>query len=392
MPKVVIVGCGLWGMSTALFLSEALDNDFDFQILEQASSIGYGASFYASGMIGHLQSDPQTLEAILETLDFIRYLNNKYGVDLQQVGGCLLSTTQEGWEAINKKISTLEKYNIPCDPLPIGEVKEKLPFLNTRELMGGCFSPRDAVVSPEDVCKALFQEVHNIPSVSFSFSTTFLDYERSSNRSYTVKTSRGILDADIIIFTTSAWTELYIAMPVEPPVFSHQVHIFPPISSLQGSQLVLRFVEDRCFLRPWGHNYLIGYYENNPTRYTSSKVSSLCGRPYTKEDVQQNVAKVMGKYILDLPDLSPIAERKGFTTFTPDGKWIIEKLFADDHIYYATGCSAMGLTTSAFVGKELARMIKQENEDDKYSSSRFQFQSRSELIDKSSALYSNIYR
>ena len=87
MPKVVIVGCGLWGMSTALFLSEALDNDFDFQILEQASSIGYGASFYASGMIGHLQSDPQTLEAILETLDFIRYLNNKYGVDLQQVGG-----------------------------------------------------------------------------------------------------------------------------------------------------------------------------------------------------------------------------------------------------------------------------------------------------------------
>ena len=95
------------------------------------------------------------------------------------------------------------------------EIKEKAPFLNMDDIIGGTFHGKDGYASPADYVMG-YHKKSKEAGVSYHLGCTVTGFDGKR-----VETSEGTIEAEKIICTAGAWmgkigTMLDLSIPVEP--------------------------------------------------------------------------------------------------------------------------------------------------------------------------------
>jgi glycine oxidase len=158
-PDTAVIGAGIIGASIAWRLAQAGRR----VTLVDAGTMGGEASWAGAGMLapgGEMETRDVWSDLGTESLalypSFVEELGRASGVtiDFQQCGAVEIALSKEEWRALERRAAAQRGMGIPSDPLDPGELRTRIPGLAAAPA-GALFYPRDTVVDPRDVIRAL---------------------------------------------------------------------------------------------------------------------------------------------------------------------------------------------------------------------------------------------
>ena len=113
---VVIIGGGIWGLSTAYHLAKA-ETNLSILLLERNNNIADETTKQAAGQIGQLRSDPLMVSAVNYTLNLLRSFESSTGHNPQfvQTGSLHLAHSKERMESFEHQLIHAEKFDIQAE-------------------------------------------------------------------------------------------------------------------------------------------------------------------------------------------------------------------------------------------------------------------------------------
>jgi len=128
--EVIIVGGGIWGLSTAYHLAKY--GQKDILVLERNSEIAAETTPQAAGLVGQIRSTDIMFQAIRYALELFSQFSNETGYDtsLRQTGSLMVALTPERMEAYKKQIEKAHNNNIKADFISKIEMSKLVPSMN----------------------------------------------------------------------------------------------------------------------------------------------------------------------------------------------------------------------------------------------------------------------
>ncbi|MCZ6459620.1 MAG: D-amino acid dehydrogenase [Gammaproteobacteria bacterium] len=400
--RVIVIGCGLAGITTAYFLRE---QGADVTVIDRAAAPARETSFANGSLLTPSLADPWNSPGIFTTLvrslghedasmllrlgqlpqiwrwglKFIAnssrsryeatYLENvRFSIYSQQVLHDLLQqhplqfehaadgTVQifESEKAYTDGIKVghwLKQVNIAHRPLDLAELVELEPQLTPIQdrLFGGIHYPADEVGDARLFCEALHVVMQQM-GVEFRFSEQVRRIEMKNRRVESLVTAREVLRADRYVLATGS----------DSPLLSRQIGFRLPIVPAKGYSLTLPVADPSQMPRypiiddsihaavvPLGHD-----------RVRVAGTAEFAG--YNTEVRPERIANLQGLLRKVYPDL-PIEDRKletwcGLRPMCADGRPIIGGSPLDN-LFVNTGHGALGWTMACGSGKGLADLM-----------------------------------
>ena len=178
--EAVIIGGGIIGLSTAYHL--AAKGLTDVLLLEK-SMLGQGSTGKCAGGIRTQFSTEINIRFSLESVKVFERFEKDFGVDpeFRRVGYLFLATTPEQMAVLENNHGLATGYGIQVELLDPGEIRARWPFLETGDLLGGSFSPRDGFAGPYEVCQGLAKAARGL-GVAIREETEVTGIQTSSGR------------------------------------------------------------------------------------------------------------------------------------------------------------------------------------------------------------------
>jgi glycine cleavage system aminomethyltransferase T/glycine/D-amino acid oxidase-like deaminating enzyme len=328
--NVVIIGAGIVGNSLAYHL--ALKGWKDMVLLDKGPFPNPGGSTgHASNFIFIVD---HSKEMAMLTLDSVNQFK-ELGV-FTQCGGIEVARTEARMEEFRRRMASSKAWGIESHLITPAQVKEMVPFINEKILLGGFYTPDVGVV---DSLRAgtLMREKAEAMGVLSSFpNTEILDIESQDGRVTGVQTSRGHIEAKTVVICSGVWSPRLAAMagatiPLTPAV--HQMISVGPISLFEKTTSeieypIVRDMDTFMYERQNGNDMEVGSYAHRPILMRAGDIPSIEASalsptelPFTEEDFDPQL-----EHSLELmPEL--LGDEKagmryainGLLSLTPDG-------------------------------------------------------------------------
>ncbi len=359
--EVIIIGGGIWGLSTAYHLAKYGQNDI--LVLERNSKIAAETTTQAAGLVGQIRSTDIMFQAIHYALRLFSQFPKETGYDtsLQQTGSLMIALTPERMEAYKKQIEKAHKNNIEANFISNNEISRLVPSINVSEIEGGYFVPNDGYVDPYK-CACAYANAAKDIGVEISFDTPVIRICQDNGEIYGVETNVGVIESHHVIITAGPWgasiaKEVGTTTAVQP--IRHQRARTVPTSNIPEHHPVVRVPDLSCYLRPEKGGYLYGFFEPNPVSIDLEKMPSdfRTGDIEPPIQVMDDARDRLSPIFPILSDLDITEYNRGMTTFSPDGAYMIGPVPGIDRLYLATGCAALGIAGSAAVGCWLSKWV-----------------------------------
>ncbi|RKU25154.1 hypothetical protein C6497_16535 [Candidatus Poribacteria bacterium] len=359
--EVIIIGGGIWGLSTAYHLAKY--GQMDILVLERNPGIAAETTPQAAGLVGQIRSTDIMFQAIRYALELFSQFPKETGYDtsLQQTGSLMVALTPERMDAYEKQIRKAHKNNIEADFISNIEISNLVPSIDVSTIEGGYFVPNDGYVDPYK-CACAYANAATDLGVEIIFNTHAIGLCQENGKIFGVETDEGVIEANHVIITAGPWgasiaKKIGIATTVQP--IRHQRARTVPTKNIPEHHPVVRIPDISCYLRPEKGGYLYGYFEPNPVSMDLDKMPS----DFRTIDLEPPIM-VMDDARVRLSPIFPILNdlaieeyNKGIVTFSPDGVYMIGPVPEYDRLYLATGCAALGIAGSAAVGRWLSKWV-----------------------------------
>lgn len=226
---VIIAGAGIIGSSIAWRLAQG---GLRVALLD-AGRMGAEASSAGAGMLapgGEIEARSPWNDFALESLwlypDFVAELQSETGcpVDFQTRGAVELALSEDEWRAIEARSRLQASLGVPSCPWPLQEFRKQIPVALV-DAVGALFYPRDALVDPRDMMRALRSACLK-RGVAIREGVRVREM-RPTIGSVEVVTSEGVLEAAAAVLAAGAWSsEITVAghsLPQAYPVRGHLI-------------------------------------------------------------------------------------------------------------------------------------------------------------------------
>ena len=359
--EVIIIGGGIWGLSTAYHLAKY--GHKDILVLERNSKIATETTTQAAGLVGQIRSTDIMFQAIHYALELFSQFPKETGYDtsLKQTGSLMIALTPERMEAYKKQIEKAHQNNIKAEFISNIEISKLVPSINVSKIEGGYFVANDGYVDPHK-CAYAYANAATDLGVEIIFNTPAINLCQDNGKIFGVETNEGVIKANHVIITAGPWSasiakEVGTTTTVQP--IRHQRARTVPTSNIPEHHPVVRIPDLSCYLRPEKGGYLYGYFEPNPVSIDLEKMPS----DFRTIDIEPPI-EVMNDARVRLSPIFPILNdldieeyNRGMTTFSPDGSYMIGPVPEIERLYLATGCAALGIAGSAAVGRWLSKWV-----------------------------------
>ena len=359
--STVIVGGGIWGLSTAYHLARA--GRTDVQVLERNGEPFGETTSQAAGLVGQIRGTPLMRRAIRYAIDLFTGFERETGYDpgFRQVGSLLLALTPERMASFEEHAGHANRNGVEAHFVDETEMSRLAPHLDVGRVEGGYFVPKDGYLAPRQCARAFCAAAGDL-GVRIRTGTAATGLSVRDGRVVGVETDHGFVEAERVLVTAGPWTGTVARMVGHEPVMvpiRHQRVTTSPVPGIPGHHPVVRVTDVSCYLRPEEGGYLYGFFEPDPTSYDPERLPAGFRTADIEEpvEVMEEARKRLAPIFPVLAKLEVVGYKRGLTTFAPDGAYLVGAVPRVEGLFAATGCAALGIAGSATVGRWLANWI-----------------------------------
>ncbi|MBN2693230.1 FAD-binding oxidoreductase [bacterium] len=194
---VLIIGAGSIGLPTALF---CVENGLKVAVIDKNHSAGQGDNKSAIGGIRATHAEPAKIILGKNSLDFFQNWEKNYKTSIGwKKGGYLYPVFETNHEEMLKKNLIIQhQYNLNIDWISPHDIKDIVPQIEERNLLGGTWSPDDGSASPIMTAQALYLEGLK-KGIKYFFNEKIESIDKISEIFYIKSTSKSIFKSKWII-------------------------------------------------------------------------------------------------------------------------------------------------------------------------------------------------
>ena len=223
--EVVIVGAGIMGVSTAYHLARLGAGRV---IVLERDTVCSGSTALASGGIRHQYANRLGIELTTHSIVTYERFEAEFGVDpnFRQHGYLILIATEDELAVARRSVALQRELGVNVELLDAAATRELCPYLNTDDLLGATYTPRDGYADPYLCATGIAARARELGVVIHQQHevTAFL---RDGDRVRGVVTQHGAFEAGAIVIATGAWSGVVGTLAgVDIPVRPHRRHKF----------------------------------------------------------------------------------------------------------------------------------------------------------------------
>ncbi|SMQ87066.1 dimethylglycine oxidase [Bacillus sp. OV166] len=364
--KIVIIGAGVVGCSTAYYLSKM--GQRNITVIEQGPLFETGGSTsHAPGLVFQLNSSKILTTLANQTVEAFKELSSEEQPSFYTVGSIEVAQTPERFEDLKRKAGIGKSWGMDAYILSPEECAQKCTLINPDNILGGLYVPSDGIAKP-------LRAVDKMASFAESCGAKFLGHtevtgiEVVNDEVKAVETSAGRFEADLIICCAGFWGPRIgemVGVTIPLQAIAHQYVYSNDLQELANeteevTAPLIRHQDSAMYYRQVFNGLGIGSYQHRPlpvevseiTKYSESKEM-----PSVKEFTPEDFEKPWQDALKLIPGLKKAGWKRGINgifSFTPDGMPLLGE---SQKIHGFWVAEAIWVTHSAGVGKAMAEWI-----------------------------------
>jgi glycine cleavage system aminomethyltransferase T/glycine/D-amino acid oxidase-like deaminating enzyme len=375
--RVVVIGAGIVGNSVAYHLCRLGREGVTLLDKGPLPNPG-GSTGHASNFIFPVDHSKEMTLLTLESLRQYRDLD----VFIES-GGIEIARTEERMQELARRMASARSWGIePVSLLNPEQVKELVPFIDQRLILGGFYTPGAGVVDSLRAATIMREEAAN-DGLTVGANTEVLGIDVEAGKVRRVRTTRGDIEAEQVVIACGAWSPRLAQMagasiPLTPMI--HQMIDIGPAPRFADAKgmieyPIVRDMDTNMYERQEGTNLEIGSYAHRPIMLDSDEIPSIeeaaltpTELPFTQEDFdpQMETALELMPEIVGDETVGVKYAINGVLSVTYDGMPLVGETAEVPGLWSA---AAIWIKEGPGAGKTIAElMVHGESEIDAYES------------------------
>merc|ERR1719369_2120558 len=353
----------------------------DIVVIDKGS-VASGTSKHGSGMLGLFR--PQHERKIVQyCIDLYQSLQEQgYDLGLEHCGSVNLAATKDRLISLQRRASKYRPTGVECHLVGPKEITELHPYVNTDDIYGGVWIPKDACVNAGKVSEVLaylaseggakfvsncgVQKVLTMKSSSPGPVTDPMHNISKNVKVTGVDTDIGHISCEYFVNTAGIWAREIGRMmdtPVRIPICpaEHFFLTFKQIDGLENQNLPnVRDYDSQMYVRQFGSTFMMGAFETQARPWDVTKHGIDPDWKKIKEEHWIHMEPYMRAAMHRLPILKETQYDFLLNTpdaFTPDGRWILGETPEVGNYFVCVGMNGNSLQGAGGVGKAVADWI-----------------------------------
>jgi sarcosine oxidase subunit beta len=351
--EVVVVGAGIMGVSTAYHLARL---DAGRVIVLERDTVCSGSTALASGGIRHQYANRLGVELTTHSIVTYERFQEEFGVDpnFRQHGYLILIGTEAELATARRSTELQRSLGVTVDLLDPAATRKLCPYLNTEDLLGATYTPRDGYADPYLCATAIAARARD-RGVSIRQGHEVTGFIRSGERVSGVTTAAGRFEARAVVIATGAWSGVVGKLAgVDIPVRPHRRHKFMtaafPVERIPGATPFIIDPHRNFSLRREGAGLLLGHgRRDEPDSFNTEIDRSLEPRV-----VERAIHRAPA-----LADAELMRAWAGLYEMSPDQTGIVSAVPGVAGLHVIAGFSGHGFMHGPIAGQLMAEMLVQ---------------------------------
>lgn len=357
--RVVIVGGGVVGLSTAYHLAKAGIRDV---VLVERHTLTSGTTWHSAAGVRALRSSRNLTELIRHSIALYSSLEAETGqaTGWTQPGSLGVAKTGDRLVHLKRQAALGRAYGVETRMLTPEEAGEIWPLLRIDDLVGAVFSPGDGRVNPSDLCAALAKGFR-IAGGTILEDTRVTGIATAGGRVAAVDTTRGRIGCEIVVNCAGLWARDIARMAGQiAPLYpcEHFYLLTKPIPSIEGHLPMLGAHDEALYCRDDVGGLLVGCFEPHARPVDTKRLPDA---PFLLLDEDwDHFEPVMHAAIHRIPALETAEVRmllNGPEGFSFDERFLLGESPELPGFFYGCGMSSMGMASAGGAGRALAEWI-----------------------------------
>ncbi len=364
--RVVVIGCGIVGNSLAYHLTRLGWTDV-VQIDKGPLPNPGGSTGHASNFIFPVDHSKEMTQLTLESQR--QYIEMDVNTEC---GGIEVARTEERMEELRRRMASAKSWGVDSARLVNpAEIKELVPYIDETILLGGFYCPTVSVVDSLRAGTIMRERGIDSGGLQVFANTDVNGMDVEHGRIRRVHTSRGVIEADVVVIACGVWSPLLASMagahiPLTPAV--HQMIDIGPVPRFEASTRAIEFpiVRDMdvfMYERQDGVGLEIGSYAHRSILHDPEEIPSIeeaalspTEFPFTQADFapqMEHALELMPEIVGD-ESVGVKYAINGLISLTPDGMPILGETPEVRGLWSA---AAVWVKEGPGVGKSLAELM-----------------------------------
>jgi len=348
---VVIVGAGIMGVSTAYHLARI--GAGRVAVLER-DTVCSGSTALASGGIRHQYANRLGIELTTHSIVTYERFSEEFGVDpnFRQHGYLILIATGEELARARRSVALQQSLGVDVELLDPAATRALCPYLNTDDLLGATYTPRDGYADPYLCTTAIAARARDL-GVTIEQGREVRGFIRQGDRVTGVTTDAGTVEAGAVVIATGAWSGVVGKLArVDIPVRPHRRHKFMtapfPADRIPAATPFVIDPHRNFSLRREGPGLLLGHGRRDEPDSFSTEID----RGLEPQVVERAVHRAPA-----LADAELMRAWAGLYEMTPDQTGIVSAVPGVAGLHVIAGFSGHGFMHGPIAGQLMAEML-----------------------------------
>lgn len=359
--RIVIIGGGIIGASVAYHLTKL--GETDIVLLEQGQ-LSSGTTWHAAGLVGQLRASESGTRIVQYSAQLYQALEAETGLatGYKECGGVTVARTPERMVQLLRTAAQAEAYNLECEILTPAQAYERVPILETSDLQGAIWLPRDGTANPADVTQSLAKGARMGGAKIFEH-TRVLGITTRQGVVTGVDTDMGFIEAEIVVNCAGQWAKAIGAMcGVNVPLHSAE-HFYVVTERIDGVDRMMPILRD-----PDGYTYMkeevgglvVGGFEPEAKPWVAPDKLPYPFEFQLLDEDWDHFEILMESALHRVPALQETGIKKfynGPESFTPDNQFVMGEAPELKNFFVGAGFNSVGIASAGGAGRALAAWI-----------------------------------